>query len=1161
MAKKSSIDLYELLPATYRIDDAQQGYALKALMGLMSEQANLLKDDISGLYDDLFIETCADWVIPYIGDLVANNPIYETIRGRRADVAKTIYYRRRKGTLPMLEELARDITGWSAHAVAFFEQLGWTQNLNHIRYAGAPNPQALDPNAADRVGTAHIRNLNAMDLLDGPFDITSHTVDVRRIRRTEGWYNIKKIGFFLWRLASYRMELSNPRQSAVSYGWHFSPLGNPIPLFTKPEQQLGATGQSTEIDVRAPIRPLAFHDDLAATRGLSPQPLTSQYFGKDRSVAIFVNSPDAFRPLDATCLDLSAWERPPAAFSGVFSGALAAINIGAAAPEINVTIGGEGTHKAAPLPSGSPTLIAAAAGLETAIRHAAATRGFTGARVIPVGNQLLVIPGVRGATVSFSTTAGDSTTVKDLKLDAGSTSIASGVMSGDLSDFPKSFNIPTQLEVTMGAHPPQTIVLAAAPLNIADAATKIATALNAVAFPEFAGAQVLLAGSRLLILPGVEGALVRVRATVADPTTAELLKLTNKVGVDVRLGRFAFPIGDEPGIGAKVQVDYNYGFSGDGISSDLGGGPYDRRDRTQRLGQALLERPDTVRFPDALRQTIRVVEVVVNPATEATTISGAILLWNALADKHAVIQVEDNRTYIEDIAITVPGGELVLQAMNQFRPTLIGSIDITASGGAGRFQLNGFWVAGKLAIHGSLGELKVMHSTLVPGLTLDESGAPVSPDSPSLVVDAGNNRLHAIIGNSITGSLQIPDTVVSLEIRNSIIDTSRREGRATQVPALVSGVFTPFFVPPAPPKLRVTIGDEGPLTVQLSGIPLTDTDARTELESAIRAASTSPGFANAHVLLRNGQFFVLSGNGGRISIQDAPGDATAAKWKLALPDARESFGLLSGSLTAPITLTGATPAVDLIMGSIGPVKVDLTGIPAALAAAQGFLENAIRLAHAGIEFTATEVFLLGNQFLILPGGDPGSTGVAASFVFRKSDLLPLLELQLESARPSIAGSIGGESEAPNTILENVTIFGASIFRELTLASNVIFQQVAYAVRRQAGCVRFSYITPGSRLPRRYRCQPDLALEGVTDAATKSIVKNRLRPTYTSIHYGDPGYAQLGLGCACEIKMGAENGSEMGAFNLLLQPQREANLKIRLDEYLPFGLEPGLIYIT
>ena len=36
---------------------------------------------------------------------------------------------------------------------------------------------------------------------------------------------------------------------------------------------------------------------------------------------------------------------------------------------------------------------------------------------------------------------------------------------------------------------------------------------------------------------------------------------------------------------------------------------------------------------------------------------------------------------------------------------------------------------------------------------------------------------------------------------------------------------------------------------------------------------------------------------------------------------------------------------------------------------------------------------------------------------------------------------------------------------------------------------------------------------------------------------------------------------MGVYCQLKQPQRESNLRIRLDEYLPFSLEAGLIYVT
>ena len=95
----------------------------------------MVQEQVSGFYDDLFVETCGDWVVPYIGDLVGSTTLYEAVVGRRADVAHTIGYRRRKGMLPMLERLARDVTGWDVHVVPAFELLGWTQNDDHVRRA------------------------------------------------------------------------------------------------------------------------------------------------------------------------------------------------------------------------------------------------------------------------------------------------------------------------------------------------------------------------------------------------------------------------------------------------------------------------------------------------------------------------------------------------------------------------------------------------------------------------------------------------------------------------------------------------------------------------------------------------------------------------------------------------------------------------------------------------------------------------------------------------------------------------------------------------------------------------------------------------------------------------------------------------------------------
>ena len=120
--------LYELLPVVHRLRDAEQGYPLQALLRVIAEQVNVVEDDIAQLYENWFIETCEEWAVPYIGDLVEQQR--ERILIPRRDVANTIHARRRKGTLALLDELAMDVAGWPARAVEFYKLLGWTQNVH-----------------------------------------------------------------------------------------------------------------------------------------------------------------------------------------------------------------------------------------------------------------------------------------------------------------------------------------------------------------------------------------------------------------------------------------------------------------------------------------------------------------------------------------------------------------------------------------------------------------------------------------------------------------------------------------------------------------------------------------------------------------------------------------------------------------------------------------------------------------------------------------------------------------------------------------------------------------------------------------------------------------------------------------------------------------------
>lgn len=241
--------LYELLPAIHRIRDDEQGKPLRQLLEAIAQEVAVLEENLAQLYDDQFIETCADWVTPYIGGLIGYRSLHgkaPRISSPRADVANTIAHRRRKGTATMLEQLARDVTGWDARVVEFFELLVATQHMNHLRPHSKATPDLRAWEPLERLGTA--------------FDSIAHTVDVRRISNGTGRFNIPNIGVFLWRLGAYSLT-NSPTFQVDQNRYLLSPLGNNMSLFTNPEAEEVITHLAEPINVPAPIsrRVLAEH--------------------------------------------------------------------------------------------------------------------------------------------------------------------------------------------------------------------------------------------------------------------------------------------------------------------------------------------------------------------------------------------------------------------------------------------------------------------------------------------------------------------------------------------------------------------------------------------------------------------------------------------------------------------------------------------------------------------------------------------------------------------------------------------------------------------------------------------------------------------------------------------------------------------------------------
>ena len=190
---------------------------------------------------------------------------------------------------------------------------------------------------------------------------------------------------------------------------------------------------------------------------------------------------------------------------------------------------------------------------------------------------------------------------------------------------------------------------------------------------------------------------------------------------------------------------FHYGFS-----AAMGGGEYER---TPTFDAALAP-VETVASPGPIQ-----------PALDARAGGG-------------VVELSDSGRFEETPrSHSIPGVRLEWRAANEHRPTLIasGSIDITGGADA-EVTLNGLLIAGgQIRILSVLGDalrkLRLVHCTLVPGLSLGIDGTPASPGTPSLLIEQTESPLEIEIDHCIIGAMRAPPNATVL-IRHSIVDAN-----------------------------------------------------------------------------------------------------------------------------------------------------------------------------------------------------------------------------------------------------------------------------------------------------------------------------------------------------------------------------------------------------
>jgi hypothetical protein len=218
------------------------------------------------------------------------------------------------------------------------------------------------------------------------------------------------------------------------------------------------------------------------------------------------------------------------------------------------------------------------------------------------------------------------------------------------------------------------------------------------------------------------------------------------------------------------------------------------------------------------------------------------------------------------------------------------------------------------------------------------------------------------------------------------------------------------------------------------------------------------------------------------------------------------------------------PAISASAGQRGDLMVTL----------EGSIAGPLRLpAEAGkLRISRSIVDGNGRAALAAPGGHAG-TATAQAAHFRDA--------------------------APSAAITRATILGPAVLERLE-ASDSIFTRPLRVISQHEGYVRHCALPAESRAPHhQYACQ--LTGPALVEGASESGSAKHVRPIFTSLDADHPGYAHLSPKCPKEIRAGASDGAEMGVFHGLNEVQREENLRAVLEDYLPFNLEPRVIYAT
>lgn len=1187
MTSFSSNRLYKLLPAIYRLRDTAEGEPLKALLALFEDELLTIEGDISDLYNNWFIETCAEWAVPYIGDLLDVQEFYAEPsqygqQERRAYVANTIAYRRRKGTTPVLEQLTQDVTGWRSRAVEFAQLVATTQNLNHIRSNST---------------TANLRANNQLQQIGTPFEQqAAYTADIRPVSQG-GRYNVANIGLFVYRLHSYPINRSTARAVAGSETqvsgrcYTFNPLGEDAPLFNQPQTKNNILTLAEEINLPGILRRVTLANELKQRRQsrLQGKLLAGiRYFDNDPVLQIFVNGkPEPIPPEEILICSLGKtddqlWQFPSEEF--------------------------DFDHDDSPLPE---KVVA----VDPELGRIAFRNKFLPKRV-----EVSYCYGFSG-DIGGGAYSRNNTTKKDL---LASLSDSDSLLFGEVEQAKSADANPLRTAVETWNQTVEAWQKLRDCTHIPIAEITLSTSpVTKINSPENIPSR---------FTPGIKGEGLKV---IIDRRSQELI-LTPGTAIDYQ-GR-QISIAQTQKINLS-EIDLSK-YPNDTVLLVISyrATPHNQRDLINFVPEAAIdsyvkgtfiplarlvlngdrqriETPDLsvrLKFNPGIVQGL---EVEIKPGT----LDAVITAGTAVDELGSAIATSNNSRFNLNLYQGKTGYLVLSRHVGLFKQQY--QFEFIPDTETAQQPDKTYLILAYLNI--PTVEVEVNHvKSIATGIQVNAIGTSVTIE-PGTVIDSQGRKIELTRSyefdlSAYLSLMQMWSTENRQNQKHSelirqnlvlFISHQKKQGLPIKPVNAKRREWQHIGIVPQEPSNSKTgiilIKDnrtyQGNLTITITAtkqLKIIATDGyRPHLQGNIFVEGTAnaddpqQGELILEGLLIEGKLTVRPGNLKQLCINHCTlvpqqGGITVEQGALVPPETEEEQGINAIALVTYClswlweSICRDTGLKDtnsqLIKPSIDQLKSGISQIS----------QNIQRWQYSP-DFNNNNQLGSSGEVPVINGQDNDSLKITL-----KRTICGAIDLKDTVVKLTIENSIIDtgqftDEEQPETSgvamatpafgiaafntdleLKTTTVFGSTIVRTIE-ASNSIFTEKVTVLRHQNGCIRFSYIPESSQTPRRYQCQPNVLFENELDNGSQlnknidkfSLINESLRPIFTSKKYGDPGYAQLGQNCSKEIFTGAEDGAEMGAFNFLKQPQREANLQASLKEYLRVGLQAGIIYIN